>query len=132
MKRIILVIIVVSLIGSSALAIWIYRDLHKSIAHNKVNQYIEIPRGSSTAFVVKKLATEGIIKHEWPLILYLKSTGSGSTIRAGEYTFPSPISPLAVLGRLQRGERRLTRLTTIEGWTRWDIAKAMVGARDLK
>lgn len=132
MKRILLALIVALLIGTSALAIWVYRDLRKPIAHSKANQYIEIPKGSSTAFVVKKLATEGIVRHEWPLMLYLKSTGSGSTIRAGEYQFPSPISPMAVLGRLQRGERRLTRLTIIEGWTRWDIARAMVGVRELR
>jgi len=80
---------------------------------------------------VKKLATEGIIKHEWPLMIYLKSTGSGSSIRAGEYNFPSPIAPLTVLARLQRGERKLTRLTIIEGWTRWDIARAMVALKEL-
>ncbi len=132
MKRILVVLILLGLIGIAGVATWGYGDLHKPVAHNKANQYIEIPKGSSTAFVVKKLATEGIIKHEWPLILYLKSTGSGSSIRAGEYQFPSPISPLAVLGRLQRGERRLTRLTIIEGWTRWDIARALVGVRELR
>jgi UPF0755 protein len=29
------------------------------------------------------------------------------------------------LARLQQGERRLNRITIIEGWTRWDIARAM-------
>ena len=132
MKRILLALIVLLLIGISAVAIWGYRDLRKPVAHNKANQFIEIPKGSSTGFIVKKLASEGIIRHEWPLMLYLKSTGSASAIRAGEYQFPSPISPLAVLARLQRGERRLTRLTIIEGWTRWDIARAMVGVRELR
>ncbi len=131
MKRILFALILVLLIGISAVAVWAYRDLRKPVSHNKANQFIEIPKGSSTAFVVKKLSAEGIIRHEWPLMLYLKSTGSGSAIRAGEYQFPSPISPLAVIARLQRGERRLTRLTIIEGWTRWDIAHAMVGVREL-
>jgi len=135
MKRILPALIaalIIGVIGISSLAIWAYRDLRKPIKHNKANQYIDIPKGSSTAFVVKKLASEGIISHEWPLMLYLKSTGSGSSIRAGEYQFSSPISPLAVLGRLQRGERRLNRLTIIEGWTRWDIARAMVGVKELR
>jgi UPF0755 protein len=46
-------------------------------------------------------------------------------LKAGEYDFPSPISPLAVLARLKEGEERLLRLTVVEGWTRWDIANAM-------
>ena len=111
---------------------WTYSDLHKPFSHRKSGQYIEIPKGSSPSAVVKKLASEGIIKHEWPLMLYLKSTGSGSTLRAGEYDFPSPISPLNALARIQRGQTRLDRLTVIEGWTRWDIARAMVKIPEMR
>jgi UPF0755 protein len=74
---------------------------------------------------VHKLFTEGVIKHEWPLTLYMKFTGAGSRIKAGEYQFPSPISPIGVLRKLETGEQRTLRLTIIEGWTRWDTANAM-------
>ena len=131
MKRIILLIIVVLLLAGGASAAWVYSELRRPINHNKSGQYIEIPRGSSPSSIVKKLADEGIIKHEWPLKVYLKATGRGSTLKAGEYDFPSPVSPLALLARLQQGERRLTRLTIPEGWTRWDIAKAMVQLPEL-
>ena len=131
MKRIILLIIVVLLLAGGASAAWVYSELRRPINHNKSGQYIEIPRGSSPSSIVKKLADEGIIKHEWPLKVYLKATGRGSTLKAGEYDFPSPVSPLAVLARLQQGERRLTRLTIPEGWTRWDIAKAMLQLPEL-
>ena len=132
MKRLILLIIVVGLGAVAALGGWAYSDLHKPIAHTKTGQYIEIPKGTSPGAIVHKLATEGIIKHEWPLKLYLKASGKGSTLRAGEYDFPSPISPLGVLSKLQQGERRLNRLTIIEGWTRWDIARAMTQVPELK
>ena len=56
--------------------------------------------------IISKLTAEGVIKHEWPLKLYLKSTGAGATLKAGEYDFPSPISPLGVLAKLQQGQRR--------------------------
>lgn len=126
MKRLILLIIVVGILAIAGLGCWTYSDLHKPIPHGKTGQYIDIPKGTSPSAIVHKLATEGVIKHEWSLKLYLKATGKGSTLRAGEYDFPSPISPLAVLARLQQGERRLNRITIIEGWTRWDIARAMV------
>jgi len=125
MKRLILLIIVVGILAVAGLGFWTYSDLHKPIAHDKTGQYVDIPKGTSPSAIVHKLATEGVIKHEWPLKLYLKVTGKGSTLRAGEYDFPSPISPLGVLARLQQGERRLNRITIIEGWTRWDIARAM-------
>jgi peptidoglycan lytic transglycosylase G len=36
-----------------------------------------------------------------------------------------------VLAKLQQGERRLNRFTVIEGWTRWDIARAMTQVPEL-
>jgi UPF0755 protein len=125
MKRLILLIIVVGVLAAAGLGAWTYSDLHKPIAHAKTGQYIDIPKGSSPGSIVRMLAAEGIISHEWPLKLYLKASGAGSTLKAGEYDFPSPISPLGVLAKLQQGQRRLNRLTIIEGWTRWDIARAM-------
>ena len=132
MKRLILLIIVVGLLATAALGAWTYYDLHKPIAHTKTGQYIEIPRGTSPNSIISKLVAEGVVKHEWPLKFYLKGSGAGSTLKAGEYDFPSPISPLGVLAKLQQGQRRLTRLTIIEGWTRWDIARAMAQVPEFK
>src|ERR1044072_8117931 len=132
MKRLILLIIVVALLATAALGAWTYYDLHKPIAHTKTGQFIEIPRGTSPSSIISKLVAEGVIKHEWPLKLYLKSTGAGSTLKAGEYDLPSPISPLGVLAKLQQGEGRLNRPTIIEGWTRWDIGRAMAQVPQFK
>ena len=132
MKRLIILIIVVALIATAAFGAWTYRDLHTATTHSKTGQYIEIPKGTSPSGIVRKLVAEGVIKHEWPLKVYLKASGAGSTLKAGEYDFPSPISPLDVLAKLQQGQRRLNRLTIIEGWTRWDIARAMAQVPELK
>ena len=132
MKRLILLIIAVLILAGGASAAWMYSELREPINHNKSGQYIEIPRGSSPSSIVKKLADEGIIKHEWPLKVYLKATGRGSTLKAGEYDFPSPVSPMGVLAKLQQGQRRLNRLTIPEGWTRWDIAKAMMQVQEFR
>ena len=126
MKRLILLLILLGLLAVAAFGAWAYSDLRRPVAHTKAGQYIEIPKGSGPSTIIKKLVAEGVLKHEWPLKLYLKSTGAASTLKAGEYDFPSPISPLSVLAKLQQGERRLNRLTIIEGWTRWDIGRAMV------
>ena len=132
MKRIILLIIVVGLLAVAGLSAWTYSNLHKPITHSKTGQYIEIPKGTSPSAIINKLASEGVIQHEWPLKLYLKLTGKGATLKAGEYDFPSPISPIAVISKLQQGQRRLNRLTIIEGWTRWDIARAMARVPEFK
>ena len=131
MKKLLLLVLALILLAGAASGAWVYSDLHKAVSHTKSGQYIEIPKGSAPAAIIKKLVAEGVVKHEWPLKLYLKSTGKGSTLKAGEYDFPSPISPLTVVAKLQQGQRRLNRITVPEGWTRWDIARALVQIPEL-
>jgi UPF0755 protein len=126
MKRLIIVILALGLLAIGGAGAWMYSDLHRPIAHSRAGHYVDIPKGATPAIAVRKLASEGVIKHEWPLKLYLKVTGAGASIKAGEYDFPSPISPLSALAKIQQGQQRMTRITIIEGWTRWDIARALV------
>lgn len=123
--RILLVLFFVLLVGVGGAGYWTYRDLHTPVSHNKATRFVEIPRGSTPAAVAKKLASEGVITHQLPFELYMRFTGAGSRLKAGDYKFPSPITPLAVIQKLEQGEQRMVRLTIIEGWTRWDIANAM-------
>ena len=130
--KILLLLFFIVLISGAGSAYWIYRDLHTPVSHNRASRFVEIQRGSAPAAVTKKLASEGIITHQWSLDLYMKFTGAGSRLKAGDYKFPSPITPLAVLQKLEQGEQRMIRLTVIEGWTRWDIANAMARIPELE
>ncbi|HVS20751.1 MAG TPA: endolytic transglycosylase MltG, partial [Pyrinomonadaceae bacterium] len=106
-------------------SLWLYRELHLPVAHGKANDYIEIPRRSTPEGIANKLVSEGVLRRKWPFLFYLKITGSAKLIKAGDYRFPSPITPLGVLKKLEEGEQRLSRFTVIEGWTRWDIANSL-------
>jgi UPF0755 protein len=123
--RLTLAALILLTLAGGAFAYWLYRDLQAPITHSSSQQYIEISRGSSTAEIFSKLKTAGVIRRDWPLLLYVRVRGLGPRLRAGEYRFPSPISPLGVLRKLEEGQQRLDRFTVIEGWTRWDIAAAM-------
>lgn len=94
---------------------WIHRSLNTPHAHNKNNQYIQIPHGSSPSQILVKLASEGILSAQIPLKIYLKITGTGNEMQAGEYLFDSPITPLEVLGELNNGRLRTVKLTIPEG-----------------
>ena len=124
--------LLVLLVAAGGFLFWTYRELSAPVAHNKADTYIEIPRGLTPSQIVHKLAGEGILNREWPLLAYMKLTGAGSRLKAGEYRFPSPISPLGVLKKLQEGEERLSRFTVIEGWSRFEIAAAMARVPELK
>ena len=117
---------------TAAFSLWLYRELHAPVAHGKANDYIEIPRRSTPDGIVNTLRADGVIRRTWPLLFYIKLTGSAKLIKAGDYRFPSPITALGGLKKLEEGEQRLSRFTVIEGWTRWDIAESLTHVSELQ
>jgi UPF0755 protein len=131
-KRLIILILLLAVITCGGFLLWARQALQTPVLHSQSAQYIEIPRGSSPDQIINNLEALGVIRRGWLLRLYIRLTNSGQRLKAGEYRFPSPISPLGVLQKLQEGEQRLSRLTVIEGWTRWDIASMLVRIPELK
>jgi UPF0755 protein len=131
-KRAIFIIFVLVTIAFLSVAFWIYRDLRSPQTHNHSQEYIQIQRGTPPKEIVNKLESLGVIKRGWILLLYLKLTGKTSKLKAGDYRFSSPITPLEVVAKLEKGEERFLSFTVIEGWTRWDIAAKMAETPELK
>lgn len=127
-----LTMLALALIAVIGFGLWFYRELHAPVTHSKTNDYIEIPRRSSPDAIATKLVEAGVLQKKWPILLYIKLTGSAKLLRAGDYRFPSPITPLGVMARLEEGEQRLSRFTVIEGWTRWDIASSLAHVEELR
>jgi UPF0755 protein len=125
LKRIIFSVIFLALVALGLSAWWGYQALHTAQAHDAADEFITIPRGTPPTEIINRLARRGVIADELPVLAYLRLTGAGARLKAGEYKFPSPVSPLDVLRRLTEGQQRLNRFTVIEGWTRWDIATAL-------
>lgn len=118
-----LAVVVLILLAGGAASYWVYRGVNDPHQHDKAATYIKIEKGSSPREIISKLAAEGIIASETPTLVYLKTVGDASKLQAGEYQFPSPITPLQVLKTLEKGEDRTIKLTIPEGYTRFDIAK---------
>jgi UPF0755 protein len=131
-KWVAFILLLVIILPSAGLYVWAKQQLETPVLHSQANQYVEIPRGSTPDEIISKLNDLGVIRRGWLLRLYVRLEGSGSRLKAGEYRFPSPISPLGVLKKLEEGEQRLNRLTIVEGWTRFDIAAQLARIPELK
>ena len=131
-RKLIALILATTFVAIAGVLLWIYLELRSPIQHDKAGKHIEISRGLAPSQILDKLASEGIIRRPWPLLAYIKLTCAGSRLKAGEYRFSSPISPLGVLKKLEEGEERLSRFTIIEGWSRFEIAAAMTRIPELK
>jgi UPF0755 protein len=125
LKILVFLFIFVGLV-TGGIAFWIYKSVRQPHTHGKSNQYIQIPKGSTPNEIISKLSAEGVLASELPTQIYLRAFGDASKLKAGEYQFESPISPLQVLQELEKGEERLAKLTIPEGYTRFDIAKRIV------
>jgi UPF0755 protein len=102
---------------------WLNSSLITPKSHDKAETYIVIEKGSTPSQIVAKLANEGILESATPTLVYLKTFGNPAALKAGEYKFPSPITPMQVLATLEKGQERNSRITIPEGFTRFDIAK---------
>ena len=121
--KILFVLFIVAIVAVGGVSYWLYSSLTKPHQHDKTNQVIQIPKGSTPNEIIDKLNAEGILNAQFATLIYLRTFGDASRFQAGEYQFDSPITPLQVLKELEKGEERTTKLTIPEGFTRFDIAK---------
>ncbi|CAN5533167.1 endolytic transglycosylase MltG [soil metagenome] len=121
--KILLAVFTLAMIVLGGVAYWLYSSLNTAHQHAKANQFINIPKGSTPNEIISKLTSEGILSSSMALTIYLRTFGDAGKLKAGEYQFDSPITPLQVLKELEKGEERTTKITIPEGFTRFDIAK---------
>ncbi len=74
-----------------------------------------VPRGATLDGIAAELARAGVIADAMTFSRGVRVMGAGKTLRAGEYTFPSRISPREVVRHLQVGSTVVRRLTVVEG-----------------
>jgi UPF0755 protein len=121
--KILFVLFILAILALGGVAYWLYSSLNAPHSHAKSNEFIVIEKGSTPNQIIKQLAGEGVLAEELPVQIYLRSFGEAEKIKAGEYQFKSPITPLQVLDELEKGRENLVSITIPEGFTRFDIAK---------
>ncbi len=121
--KIVFILSAVIVVAIAAFSYWMFSSLNEKHEHGKANEYIKIEKGTPPREIISQLAAQGVLASELPVFLYIRSFGDASKMQAGDYQFPSPISPLEVLKELEKGEALTTKLTIPEGFTRFDIAK---------
>jgi UPF0755 protein len=121
--KIILAIVLVAILAAAGFGYWVYSTVNSPHEHSRSNDYIKIEKGSTPRDIIARLAAEGIVADTTATMVYLRLFGDGSKLQAGEFQFPSPVTPLQVLKVLEKGEDRTVKFTVPEGFTRFDIAK---------
>jgi UPF0755 protein len=89
--------------------------------------FVMLHPGYSTRHIASELKKNGIIRSEDAFILW-HYLHRGRTLKAGEYLFEKPASTIEVQKRLARGDVYFHTVVVPEGFTMFDIARAVEAA----
>lgn len=120
------ILLALAVMVAAGASYWVFATVNKPHAHTRSADYIKIERGTAPREIIARLVDEGIIVNPTATNVYLRFFGDASKLQAGEYQFPSPITPLEVLRQLEKGQDLTIKLVIPEGFTRFDIAKRIV------
>lgn len=123
--RVLLGLLVAAILGVAAGLVWVAGAVNRPVTHSSAGRVITISPGTSTRAIIGRLADAGIVPHPSALNLYLALTGKSDKLKAGDYTFDSPISPIDAIEKIRRGEVHSERVTIPEGFNRFEIAEKL-------
>src|SRR2546421_2463503 len=93
---------------------------------------IEIPTGSGLRSVLAQLERSGIRVKRYHFEALARALGRERDMKAGNYLFTEPLTPLKLLDKLTRGDVTQAELRLIEGWTFAQFRAALDASPDLR
>jgi UPF0755 protein len=111
-------------------AAWLRFEITSAYYDGGAEVFVEIPRGATPGAIAESLRAAGVVRHAWPLLLYLRWTGLSRKLRAGEYRFSAPARPEQIVLRLVQGDVYYRTITIPEGLTAGETA-SLIAARGL-
>jgi UPF0755 protein len=105
-------------------AVWIRSTATSPVEHDP-DRIITIDPGMGSRGVLARLNEAGIVRHPLALRLYLLVAAGGGSLKAGDYKFPSPVTPVQALESIKRGEIYYEHVTIPEGFNRFEIAELL-------
>jgi len=124
MKRTLAALVMLLAVGAGGAATWVYLGIDWPFrGYTSDEQFVDIPPGLGTRAIGARLVAAGIVRDSLTFRAALWRSGRNTRLKAGEYRFAEPISPLAVIDRLNRGDVFVVRITFPEGLNVFEMAK---------
>ena len=116
MKRFVGWVLVVLLLVAIGLGGWIYVTLGRPYkGYAATEQFVEIPPGTGTVSMGKRLADMGVIRSAASFRLAVWMRGAGRRMQAGEYKFDRPMTTAEVVDKIAKGDVYVRVITFREG-----------------
>ena len=116
MRRFVLwVLIVIAAVAAAGVG-WMYFAVQRPYrGYDAAEQFVEVPRGSSTGAIARRLADAGIVRDPLAFRIAVYTQNAGGRLQAGEYRFDRPMTAAEVVDKLKRGDVYLVPITFREG-----------------
>ena len=116
MKRLVVWFVVLLLVIAAATGAWIYVSLEQPYkGYAEPEQFVDIPPGTGTVAMGKRLADMGVIRSGSSFRLAVWMRGAGRRLQAGEYRFDRPMTTAEVVDKIARGDVYVRAITFREG-----------------
>jgi UPF0755 protein len=123
MKRIALVALLVAL-GAGAVSYVLYQRARAPFQGFTIaEQFVDIAPGANPRAIGDSLVAAGVVRDRWTYRTALWLSGDARRLKAGEYRFDHPLTPLEVIAKIARGEVYVVAITFPEGETIAEMAK---------
>ncbi|MBM3341974.1 MAG: endolytic transglycosylase MltG [Betaproteobacteria bacterium] len=121
-------------LAASALAagVAVIGALNHESSFNPASIAYDLKLGTSLRTASRELAALGVIQSAWLFESAGRLRGDAPHIKAGNYEFTSPMSPLALLRKITRGDATQVVVRFIDGWTFKQVRQALSQHEALK
>lgn len=92
----------------------------------------DLKTGSSLRTVARELSAAGVIGEPLLFEIFGRLHGAAPQIKAGNYEFESPTTPLKVLKKITRGDAMQVAIRFIDGWTFQQMREALDSHESVK
>jgi UPF0755 protein len=116
-------LVLIAVVGAAG---WLSRALFTPVPPNG-QTFVMLRPGYSTRHIAAELKNAGVIRSEEAFILW-HYYHHGRTLKAGEYLFDKPANIIDIQKRLRRGDVYFHTVVVPEGFTMFDIARAIEAA----
>ena len=122
MKRILLLLFILSFIAGGLAAGWFWRDMQAQLdapinITAPISLTYTIKPGMNLKQVAQDLTQQGVLAHPYYFMLEGRLQGSESRLKAGEYLLNPEVTQRQLLEQFVRGKVVQHSLTLIEGWS---------------
>ena len=123
MKKLFILLLVVILAVAAFAALLYFRTRQPYRAYQAGEQFVEIPQGAGSRTIGQRLVDAGVVHDVLTFRTALWLSREGRHLKAGEYRFDRPMTPLEVIDKIARGDVYVIHITFREGLTMFEMAQ---------